>query len=58
MAKFKLEIDISNESFAGYPEDEIRRILQGLINAIDSCLGAEHTLLDTNGNTVGKSYYD
>lgn len=58
MAKFKLEIDTSNASFGDYPEDEIRRILQGLINAIYSGLGAEHTLLDTNGNTVGKSYYD
>ena len=55
MAKFKLQIDTSNASFGDYPDGEIGIILQGLVNAINSGLGVEHTLLDSNGNTVGKS---
>lgn len=58
MDKFNLQIDTSNASFKDHPEDEIAIVLQGLVNAIHSNLGVEHTLLDSNGNTVGKSYYD
>ena len=58
MATFKLEIQTDNAAFGDYPEGQIAIILQGLVNAIHSCNDVEHTLLDTNGNTVGKSYYD
>lgn len=55
--EFGLTIDIDNEAFQPYPADEVARILGGIVETIvDSGVIGDMTLVDSNGNTVGKMY--
>ena len=55
MAMFKLEIKTVNAAFGDNPELEISRILSELSELIIEVQQEKYTLVDYNGNTVGKA---
>lgn len=55
MAMFKLEIKTVNAAFGDSPELEISRILSELSELITQVQQEKYTLVDYNGNTVGKA---
>lgn len=55
MATFKLEIKTVNAAFGDNPELEISRILSELSELITQVQQEKYTLVDYNGNTVGKA---
>jgi len=55
MAKFKLEIETKNAAFGDNPELELSRLLIVLAEDVEQRQLETYTLVDYNGNTVGKA---
>jgi hypothetical protein len=55
MAKFKLEIETKNAAFGDNPELELSRLLAELAEDVEQRQLETYTLVDYNGNTVGKA---
>lgn len=55
MAKFKLEINTDNAAFGDNPEIELSRLLSELAEDVEQRKLKSYTLVDYNGNTVGKA---
>ena len=54
MSNFQLNINLNNDAFQPEPEEEIARILNGLIPKIlERGLSQKFILHDINGNRVG-----
>ena len=56
--KFKLEIDCDNAAFEDDAAREVRRILLRLCNQAFHQEGGKLNLLDINGNSVGKAWFE
>ena len=50
---FTLKFNTTNAAFSEYPEDEITRILRGVIEKVRGGF-ASGTIMDINGNTIGE----
>ena len=57
MAKFKLEIDTGGSAFGDNPELELSRLLAELAEDVEQRQLESYTLVDFNGNTVGKAVW-
>lgn len=58
--KFKIEIDMGNDAFHGYPEVEVCRIIRELTERMtlgDAVAKTTYYLRDVNGNNVGKAEF-
>lgn len=55
MAKFKLVIETKNAAFGDNPELELSRLLAELAEDVEQRQLETYTLVDYNGNTVGKA---
>ena len=59
MTTFRIDIDTDNAAFEPAPDDEVVRILRALIDRIErDDLGSEKVLMDYNGNTVGRAWFE
>jgi hypothetical protein len=56
--ELKITINMDNDAFVGRPKTEIKRIINGLLNSTklsEISFGNSKTLMDINGNSVGKA---
>ena len=59
MTTFRIDIDTDNAAFEPAPDDEVVRILRALIDRIErDDLESEKVLMDYNGNTVGRAWFE
>lgn len=54
---FKVEIDMENDAFVDYKEQELAMILRHLANEVEAS-NLERELRDSNGNRVGFSFVE
>jgi len=56
-SKFRLEIATKSSAFADNPELELSRLLAELAEDVEQRRLESYTLVDFNGNTVGKAVW-
>lgn len=55
---FRLEIETENAAFTDNVEGEIVAILRALIHKLETKGMDDYPLMDSNGNKVGRTFYD